>query len=110
MSTVTFEPELEIGTEIYKMDNNKICFGLMFGYRAWVTSNVDGLFPFITSLFERFLHKTHKVYKYDFEYKVRFEHDTMTYTLEKVNNFWCINNKRVYFSKEELLEQLNKLK
>jgi len=104
---IIINPELPIGTEFWVMKNSKVILGLVAAYKVYVTSCTDKG-SWHEQLFNRWLNKTQKeIWKYFFNYEVKLHNEIIMHSIEKKKDGnWYLLDKKIYFSKEELLKAL----
>jgi len=104
---IIISPEHEIGKEFWFMYNNEVRHGLIAAYHVYVTSATNENMGWSEQLWNRFWQGKHKeVFKYSYSYEAKVAGEiTMSRIYEKKDG-WEVWGKKIFFSKEELLNSL----
>lgn len=105
---IFINPELPLYTKFWIMQNNHPVLGIIAAYDVRVTThtiNECGWWEQLYYIF-RGLKANKAAYRYVFSYEVKLANGYKSYNLKKENKIWWLNDSRVYFSLDELKNNL----
>jgi len=102
-SRVSFETELQIGTDFYLMKNNRAIVGIVAEIEVNITTCTEQDRSWYDQLFDRWrVRKQKDTYSISVKYNVKIEGEIMLMSIEKRNGAWYFLDSKIYFSLDKL--------
>lgn len=107
-NSIVINPEFKIGTQFWVINRmtGMLEIGIIAAYDVRVTSCVNTNMSWHYQIFNNLFKGKKQSFKCYFRYYAKIQSDIYEHFIEKNNKEWFINDRKIYFSKEEYIKSI----